>query len=108
VVLLCGGVVVVVALKGIASVSFGYVIAAARVRLCNVKLLLHELLVVTVVAAIRIPRLSASHKVIILLCPLPPLQIEEDHPILYRVTLWACIFRLLKNKKTKKKNQFHY
>jgi ABC-type dipeptide/oligopeptide/nickel transport system permease subunit len=108
VVLLCGGVIVAVALKGIASVAFGYVIAAARVRLCNVKLLLPELLVVIVVAAIRIPRLSASHKVMILLCPSPPLQIEEDHPILYRVTLWACSFRLLKKKKTKKKKQFHY
>jgi hypothetical protein len=108
VVLLCGGVVVAVALKRIASVAFGYVIAAARVRLCNVKLLLPELLVVIVVAAIRIPRLSASHKVMILLCPSPPLQIEEDHPILYRVTLWACSFRVLKKKKTTKKKQFHY
>jgi hypothetical protein len=107
VVLLCGGGVVAIALKGIASVAFGYVIAAARVRLCNVKLL-HELLVVIVVAAIHILRLSASHKVMRLLCPSPPLQIEDHHPILYRVTLWACIFRLLKKKKTKKKKQFHY
>jgi hypothetical protein len=104
VVLLCGGgVVVAVALKGIASVAFGYVIAAARVRLCNVKLL-----VVIVVAAIRIPRLSASHKAMRLLCPSPPLQIEDHQPILYRVTLWACIFHLLKKKKTKKKKQFQY